>query len=222
MTHRHLITDPATAATFITAGKATFTLANTTTDNHATYRVEAVKGEDNVFTVALFTGTDNTDRSSYTAIGEIRDGSFTCTLPGPRSLEDMVADVRDAADRAGDTWAVSLCDSVLSRLVGGREPSERQMEFVEARRRRYSVRPVEATPVLSSDTPKVRGFGWVKGRVEAGRDLGDHVQFWTEGRCCTCGRKLTNPKSIDALEGPICSRRRGIDLTGIVLPIGGE
>jgi hypothetical protein len=213
MTHRHLITDAATAATFITAGKAIFTLANTETSNHATYRVETVKGEDNTFEVALFVGTENTDRTAYTVIGRIVDGEFTCTL---RDELTTIRDLLGAAEKADDTWLAGLCKSLIGRITDGREFTENQSNALTRNLTRFHIR--RAVQMTDEHTAKVAGFGWVKARVEAGTEFPEKVEFWTEGRCCTCGRRLTNPKSIDALEGPVCSKRRGIDLTGIVLP----
>ena len=35
----------------------------------------------------------------------------------------------------------------------------------------------------------------------------DQIEFWHEGKCCNCGRKLTDPISIETGRGPICSKR---------------
>jgi hypothetical protein len=214
MTHRHLITDPATAKTFITAGKAFFTLANTTTDNHATYRVEAVKGEEGeegVLEVALFVGTDNSERSSYTPIGRIENGVYSCTL---RDEVDVARDVLAHAEKNNDSWLEGFCKNIIGRLSAGNELTDRQAQTLERNRRAACALP--ANP-LAPTAPKVKGFGWIFRRVEDPAELASHVQFWTEGRCCTCGRRLTNPVSIEDLEGPVCRKNRGVVLTGTVL-----
>jgi hypothetical protein len=36
-----------------------------------------------------------------------------------------------------------------------------------------------------------------------------NVEFWHEGKCGCCGRKLTVPESIETGIGPVCTRRRG-------------
>jgi hypothetical protein len=213
MTHRHLIADAATAATFITAGKAIFTLANTETEVHATYRVEAVKDEDNAFTVALFTGTENSDRGSYTDIGHIKDDVFTCTV---RNELTVVRDLLGAAERANDTWLQGFCKNLIGRIANGSDLSDKQAAALGRNLTRFHIR--RAASLSDDHAAKVAGFGWVKARTDAGKAFPEKVEFWTEGRCCTCGRRLTNPKSIDALEGPVCAGRRGTDLIGIVLP----
>lgn len=212
MAHRHLVTDPTTARDFIIAGKAIFTLANTATGNHATYRVEAVKDQAGVFEVALFVGSDNSDRSSYMVIGRIEQGKFTCTL---RGQVEAAADLLDAAKQAGDTWLEGFCNSVLPRLVGGSALTDRQAATLDRNFTKYGIALTTLTPA----EPKVRGFGWVVARSDAGRPFPEGVEFWTEGRCCTCGRRLTNPDSINDLEGPICKGRRGRTLTGTVLTL---
>lgn len=213
MTHRHLITDSETAADFILAGKAIFTLANTATGNHATYRVESMKGADDTFSVALFVGTENTVRSAYSVIGEIREGVFTCTLKGQiEAIQNLREAAEDEANN-GESWLVNFCSNLLSCLKSGRTITDRQMICLQRNLRKRGIN----IDSLSPADPKVRGFGWVKARTDAGKAFPEGVEFWTEGRCCTCGRRLTNPDSIHDLEGPVCKGRRGRTLTGIVI-----
>ena len=42
-------------------------------------------------------------------------------------------------------------------------------------------------------------------RVGRGRDLPAHIHFYHLGRCGKCGRKLTNPESINRGLGPKCA-----------------
>lgn len=36
----------------------------------------------------------------------------------------------------------------------------------------------------------------------------DQIEFWHEGKCCRCGRKLTTPESISSGVGPVCSTKK--------------
>lgn len=59
---------------FMFAGKARFTLENTSKGTHLTYRVSACKDKPGLFFVSVLTGSDNTN--SYTYLGTIRDGVY--------------------------------------------------------------------------------------------------------------------------------------------------
>jgi Family of unknown function (DUF6011) len=50
-------------------------------------------------------------------------------------------------------------------------------------------------------------FEWLLHRVNTGVELGDHAEFWHEGRCGRCGRPLTVPESIASGIGPVCAGR---------------
>lgn len=59
---------------------------------------------------------------------------------------------------------------------------------------------------ISPDAPSAKAFGWLWGRLSAGKDLGP-AEVWHEGRCGKCGRPLTVPESIETGLGPVCAGR---------------
>jgi len=59
---------------------------------------------------------------------------------------------------------------------------------------------------FSDDAKSLIAFRWAFPRIAAGL-LPDSLEFWHEGRCCRCGRKLTTPESIESGIGPICATR---------------
>jgi hypothetical protein len=59
---------------------------------------------------------------------------------------------------------------------------------------------------ISSDAPSAKCFDWLWRNLSNETRL-DMIEFWHEGRCCMCGRKLTVPESIDAGIGPVCAGR---------------
>lgn len=62
-------TDPAAAVTFVTAGKATFTLESEKTGTHFTYRVDRIKNSDPAaYYVSVLTGSNNETDYSYAGI----------------------------------------------------------------------------------------------------------------------------------------------------------
>lgn len=55
------------------------------------------------------------------------------------------------------------------------------------------------------EADSVKGFDWFIGRMEGFKPFEDQMEFWHEGKCGRCGRKLTVPESIEAGIGPECA-----------------
>lgn len=60
---------------------------------------------------------------------------------------------------------------------------------------------------ISPKAPSALAFAWTWARVSTGRDIGP-AEFWHEGRCGRCNRKLTVPESIDRGLGPDCAEKQ--------------
>lgn len=56
---------------------------------------------------------------------------------------------------------------------------------------------------IAEDAPSAIAFKWFFRRLMRG-DL-SQMEFWHEGKCCACGRKLTVPESIASGIGPVCA-----------------
>lgn len=64
------------------------------------------------------------------------------------------------------------------------------------------------TARISADTLSVLAFSWVWKQILSGNaEQFERIEFWHEGRCGMCGRKLTVPESIANGIGPICEKR---------------
>jgi len=59
---------------------------------------------------------------------------------------------------------------------------------------------------IGSDAASAQAFSWLFPRLMH-KHMPTNVEFWHEGRCCRCGRKLTVPESIESGIGPICAGR---------------
>lgn len=57
---------------------------------------------------------------------------------------------------------------------------------------------------VGKDAPSVRAFSWLWSRLSAERDF-EPAEFWHEGKCGRCARKLTVPESIASGIGPVCA-----------------
>lgn len=61
---------------------------------------------------------------------------------------------------------------------------------------------------ISVDAPSAKCFAWLWKVLTSGSQKAlDRIEFWHEGRCGVCGRKLTVPHSIEAGIGPVCERK---------------
>ena len=56
---------------------------------------------------------------------------------------------------------------------------------------------------MSQEAPSVVNFQYVYMAIYAGA-VPDFIEVWHEGRCCMCGRLLTDPDSIERGIGPVC------------------
>ena len=61
---------------------------------------------------------------------------------------------------------------------------------------------------IAEDAPTQQAIKWLMRHVKANRMLPTGAEFWHEGRCGVCNRKLTVPDSIASGIGPICAGDR--------------
>lgn len=55
----------------------------------------------------------------------------------------------------------------------------------------------------------VYAFRWFLHTLKDKQELPEELEFWHEGKCGCCGRKLTVPESIASGIGPVCAAARG-------------
>ncbi len=120
-------------AQFITGGKAVLTVANTTNNKHVTLRFARGKDPEGPIFVSTLTGSDNTDRHSYTYIGCLWTGgarlSFTYGKKSKLAQEDP--SVKTAA------W--------LTRIARGEINCHPTMEIHHEGRCCFCARPLTQT-----------------------------------------------------------------------------
>lgn len=63
---------------------------------------------------------------------------------------------------------------------------------------------------MSKDAPSVVAFQWFKRVLEGTGDFPSSFEFWNSDNCGRCGRKLTDPESIEAGIGPHCRSKMGL------------
>lgn len=70
-----------------------------------------------------------------------------------------------------------------------------------------SFKLTKASKLPVSD-PKVQAISWITNNLLIGKNLPSTVEFWHEGKCACCGRKLTVPESIERGIGPECFKNK--------------
>ena len=59
---------------------------------------------------------------------------------------------------------------------------------------------------ISDKAPSARCISWLLSNVHDSEQMA-RIEFWHEGRCGVCGRKLTVPESVASGIGPVCAGR---------------
>lgn len=194
MTHRLIIEGSEAQSEFILGGKAIFTLENTDRATRLTYRVEKL-GADK-FDVRVFTGTENSLKSSYTFIGTFEGGVFKPT----KGIIDLLPDLAEYAKDKKDKWLIGFTKNMMKAYRYGWKLSERQEKALAKNLRKAGLTP----SVIPSDDFRSKSFAWLM-RTLAKGDLPTSIVFYHEGMCCRCGRRLTVPASILTGYGPDCA-----------------
>lgn len=64
---------------------------------------------------------------------------------------------------------------------------------------------------VSADAESAKAFAWFWQKIASRQELPAAVEFWHEGRCGRCFRKLTVPSSIASGFGPECAGKIGCE-----------
>lgn len=211
MSNARQIKTPEAMRAFVTAGRAYFTLLNRDTQGRVTYCVDKNEDVPGAFIVRSFTGSDNADRRSYSYLGDI-EANGTYVYAGPQAAVDAVL---VAAEEAHDSWTIGFCKNVRRDLAAGKEITAAQQGCLARKGKKYKV---SACPIPETDV-KAKGFAWFWRQLSPGRTLPNVFQFWSEGRCCVCGKRLTVPESIERSIGPECAEKMGIEVIQITHPV---
>lgn len=83
----------------------------------------------------------------------------------------------------------------------------RDFTYMGAVSDRATLRETAKSKVTAGDVRFRVLSGMLKHVAAKTPGLADHVEFWHEGRCACCGRKLTVPSSIESGIGPECAKR---------------
>lgn len=144
--------------------------------------------------------------------GEIRTyvlgGNSTFTLVSKKSGERFTYQVRSAKKNRDANWSTGNQDRsqyFVSVLTGGdnvnaytymgmlKQDINGEFRFTLTRGSK-----------IRDSAPSCVGFVWFWNLLEQGCIVHKNLEFWHEGSCCMCGRKLTVPESVADGIGPEC------------------
>jgi hypothetical protein len=197
------IEDTASQKAFVLAGKAIFTVLNTESQKRATYRVEAIKGEENAYEVRGFTGSENGSKSNYDVLGTIRNGRYTY-----RSDTMVLREMEAKLNELGRTDDANFVGKMAYYTRKGWDIYSNNL----GRMAKLRVETKTTRTKIAFDDAKQKGFFWLwNTKLANDRNIADQgFEFWHEGRCGCCGKLLTVPESISAGYGPVCLPRMGL------------
>jgi len=72
--------------------------------------------------------------------------------------------------------------------------------------KRFTFKVKKHKTEVSKDSQSVKVFSYIYQKLKE-KNLPEFVEFWHEGVCGKCGRKLTVPESIESGFGPECIKR---------------
>ena len=105
MSHRNMITEPAQALEYLTAGNATVTLVSRKSGSRFTYKVRAPEAGSDIRFVGLLSGPDND--ASYTYMGILKDAEGTLVdadHPAPRARWSFRSTAKSRINVAAPSW----------------------------------------------------------------------------------------------------------------------
>lgn len=129
--------------------------------------------------------------SRQNALRAIIAGNATITVKNARTGAHYTYEVSECPDKPGQLWFVSLQVEpgrfeYMGCIWGGKE-------YKHGRK-----------SLIGQDAPGAIAFWWTWEHLRAGT-LPDAVEIWHSGTCCRCGKRLTDPESIERGLGPQCA-----------------
>lgn len=138
-------------------------------------------------------------------------GNATFTIVSKATGRRFTYRVKSAAKDRDQNWSTNNQNRnfyFVSVLTGGdnnssysyigelirAEPSGHRFNYRHGRKAR-----------LDTQALSVKGFMWFISQIEGHKEFEDRLEFWHEGSCGRCGRKLTVPSSIESGMGPECA-----------------
>lgn len=141
-------------------------------------------------------------------------GNSTFTIRHSLSGERVTYKIKSAAKDRGLNWSTNNQDKSLyfvSVMTGG--DNEYDFEYLGLLRQTpdgYYAFTRTAKSRIGIDALSYQVFDKAWRLIEWGCQWNDLWEFWHEGKCGACGRKLTVPESVASGFGPECADKIGL------------
>lgn len=150
--------------------------------------------------------------------GEIRryimGGNSTFTLVSKKTGQRFTYKVKSATKDRDKYWSTGNQDksTYFVNLLTGPD-NDNSYQYIGMLKQEFdgSYRFTEtAKSKARKGSPSFDAFAYVWNSIEIGCQFPSQVEFWHEGSCCICGRKLTVPESVADGIGPECKGKVGL------------
>ena len=105
------------------------------------------------------------------------------------------------AEDTNDTYVKGFADNMMKAYRYGWRLSDKQDKFLAKMLKKAGLKPA----VIPATDLRTKSFVWLMATLAKG-DLPASINFYHEGRCCKCARRLTVPASIMLHYGPDCAK----------------
>jgi len=106
------------------------------------------------------------------------------------------------------TYRVKASEDRRVRFVSVMTGSDNTNSYTYMGMIRDGVFQQTAKSKISHTDPRFQAFSWAYNNLVHSH-LSSTLEFWHEGRCGCCGRRLTVPESIETGIGPECKKKYG-------------
>ena len=141
----------------------------------------------------------------------ILGGNATFTLVSRKTGQRFTYKVKSKPKDKDKNWSTGNQDRSLffvSLLTGSdNENSYRYLGLLEARRFGGFEFRETAKSCARKGSPSFDAFAYCWHILDESASWPSQVEFWHEGSCCRCGRKLTVPESVANGIGPECASK---------------
>ena len=108
------------------------------------------------------------------------------------------------AKEKGDKWLIGFTENMMKAYKFGWKLSAKQEAALAKNLKKAGLAP----SVIPSDDFRSKSFAWLM-KTLANGDLPAAINFYHEGMCCKCAKRLTVPASILTGMGRDCASRYG-------------
>jgi hypothetical protein len=137
-------------------------------------------------------------------------GNSTFTLRSKKSGERLTFKVKSAKLNRDANWSTGNQDKstfFVSVLTGPDNDNDFRYLGLLSQQRDGHYRMVHTPKSPDENSKSFKTFAWFWNLLEQGCHVSKGVEFWHEGSCCMCGRKLTVPESVERGIGPECASK---------------